>query len=132
MKRIKQVLLIRRDLNMRRGKEIAQGSHAAIGFLVENLRGTLAKNRATEVMLELSPDEATWLLEGMAKVCLKVNSEAELVDLHKKAEASGLPSHLVQDSGRTEFHGRPTFTACAIGPADGAAIDAVTGDLVPY
>ncbi len=126
------MILIRKDLNMRRGKEIAQGSHAASGFLVENLRGALVKDRATEVTLELSPEETTWLLQGMAKVCLRVNSEAELVELHKKAEASGLPSHLVQDSGRTEFHGKPTFTACAIGPGDSEAIDALTGDLVPY
>ena len=35
---IKQVILIRKDLKMRRGKEIAQGSHASMEFLVSRIR----------------------------------------------------------------------------------------------
>ena len=33
--RTKQVIAIRKDLKMRRGKEIAQGSHASMAFLTE-------------------------------------------------------------------------------------------------
>jgi PTH2 family peptidyl-tRNA hydrolase len=68
----------------------------------------------------------------MAKVCLQVRSEAELVGFHDQAKAAGLPAFLVRDSGRTEFHGQPTYTACAIGPAEAAAIDAITGTLSLY
>jgi len=35
---IKQVIVIRRDLKMRRGKEIAQGAHASMMFLSEAVR----------------------------------------------------------------------------------------------
>jgi PTH2 family peptidyl-tRNA hydrolase len=121
---LKQVILIRRDLKMRRGKEIAQGSHASMEFLTSRLRGGAG--------LTLSITERQWMENGMAKVCLQVGSEEELVSLFEKARAAGLEAHLVRDSGRTEFGGVPTLTALAIGPADAAAIDAVTGHLALY
>lgn len=126
--RIKQVILIRKDLKMRRGKEIAQGSHASMEFLVGRLRG--AGTTSTEIALD--PSAAAWVEKGMAKVCLRVNSEQELKDLHERALALGLKSHLIRDSGRTEFAGVPTLTACAIGPDPAEKIDEVTGGLVPY
>lgn len=133
---IKQVILIRRDLKMRRGKEIAQGSHASGEFLVHQVRHQINQSLSGEpsgaISIELSQDERDWISRGMAKVCLQVNSEEELVAFHKKAIESGLKSYLIRDSGRTEFHGEPTLTACAIGPASAEKIDAVTGSLSLY
>jgi PTH2 family peptidyl-tRNA hydrolase len=131
MNRIKQVILIRKDLKMRRGKEIAQGSHASMEFLLHQVRDSLSNNRL-DVSITLTETEKAWILMGMAKVCLRVNSDEELLRHHEKARAAGLKSYLIQDNGRTEFHGRPTFTACAIGPDEVEKIDAITGDLVPY
>jgi PTH2 family peptidyl-tRNA hydrolase len=130
MKRLKQVILIRKDLKMRRGKEIAQGSHASMEFLVSQLREHLIND--TNLSIELNAKEKRWISEGMAKVCLQVNSEQELLDYHEKAKSQGLKSYLIRDSGRTEFGGNPTFTACAIGPDEVEQIDPVTGDLVLY
>lgn len=132
MQRIKQVILVRKDLNMRRGKEIAQGSHASMQFIVERIRQNMDENNNANIAIGLSPAEKIWLAGGMAKICLRVNSEKELLDHHAKALLSGLRSYLVEDSGRTEFSGVPTLTACAIGPDDAESIDRVTGDLVPY
>ncbi len=132
VKRIKQVILVRKDLNMRRGKEIAQGSHAAMDFLIEPLRTQLQIALDTPPSLQLTEVEKYWIVHGMAKVCLRVSSEAELIAHHEKALAAGLKSYMIQDSGRTEFHGEPTLTACAIGPDDADAIDQITGDLVLY
>jgi PTH2 family peptidyl-tRNA hydrolase len=131
MERIKQVILIRKDLGMRRGKEIAQGSHASMEFLVAPLRAALTTG-APALTLTLTEEERAWVTAGTAKVCLQVASEAELVAHHERALAAGLPSHLIRDSGRTEFHGQPTLTACAIGPAAVSRIDAVTGELALY
>ena len=114
---------------MRRGKEIAQGSHASIAFITNRLRRRFF---GSELSLSLRPREIEWLETGMAKVCLKVNSEQELLQLHELAQESGLVSHLIRDSGRTEFNGMPTVTACAIGPDDSARIDAITGELTLY
>ncbi|KPJ87200.1 MAG: hypothetical protein AMJ53_18510 [Gammaproteobacteria bacterium SG8_11] len=127
---MKQVILIRKDLNMRRGKEIAQGSHASMEFLVSQLRQRLIDN--AELTIELNSKEKQWVSQGMAKVCLQVNSEQELLQYYEGAKAHGLKSHLIRDSGRTEFKGNPTLTACAIGPDEADKIDAVTGDLTLY
>ena len=127
--RIKQVILIRKDLTMRRGKEIAQGSHAAMEFIIDPIRVRLS---ASSLHIDLNAIEKAWITRGMAKVCLRVNSEEELLSYHEKALELGLKSYLIRDSGRTEFGGQPTYTSCAIGPDEIDRIDAVTGDLVPY
>ena len=130
MERIKQVILVRKDLKMRRGKEIAQGSHASMEFVSSQIRQRL--DAKADTVIELNPDEATWLSKGMAKVCLQVNSEEELLHYHEKALRHDLKSFLIRDSGRTEFGGTPTLTACAIGPAPASQIDPVTGNLTLY
>lgn len=141
MERIKQVILIRKDLKMRRGKEIAQGSHASMQFLTEQIVpqfdehaiGTADTNNNTlDITITLSTRDGLWLAKGMAKVCLRVDSEEQLIEHHKKAIAAGIKSFLITDSGRTEFNGRPTITACAIGPDFVSSIDEITGDLTPY
>lgn len=122
--RIKQAIVMRHDLKMRRGKQIAQGAHAAMSFLCERLQkqGAISWRDFSEV-------EQTWLTGAFAKVCCRVNSEEELMEIHDKAIAAGLEVHLITDSGRTEFHGRPTRTCLAIGPDVADRIDAVTGHL---
>ncbi|RZA09335.1 MAG: aminoacyl-tRNA hydrolase [Proteobacteria bacterium] len=132
MTNVKQVILIRKDLHMRRGKEIAQGSHASMEFLVAQLRAQLLSDPAAEVKVVIDPAAAHWITKGIAKICLRVESEADLLRYHEAALAKGLPSHVIRDSGRTEFHGVPTYTACAIGPGEAEAIDAITGELVLY
>ena len=132
MQRLKHVILIRKDLKMRRGKEIAQGAHAAMAFLTTPIRQALNTAGAAPVTLTLSPQEQAWLLQGSAKVCLRVNSEEELLAYHQQAQLAGLRSYLITDSGRTEFAGVPTLTACAIGPDEVTRIDQITGELVPY
>jgi len=135
---IKQVILVRKDLGMRRGKEIAQGSHASMNFLIEPLRRSLSESSTegvreiTRVPLDLTPAQCAWIAKGMAKICLRVNSAEELLARHAAAQEAGLVSHLILDSGKTEFGGVPTYTACAIGPDDATRIDAITGDLVLY
>lgn len=136
---MKQVILIRKDLNMRRGKEIAQGSHASMDFLVAPLRAALRAAAPTalptapaDLGVTLTPEERAWITHGMAKVCLRVDSGEELLERHRRALEAGLKSHLILDSGRTEFGGVPTYTACAIGPHAPERIDPVTGDLVLY
>lgn len=123
---LKQVIVIRRDLKMRRGKEIAQGSHASMAFLVEAV--VAAGSRA----LALDEIAWAWMTTSNRKVTLQVTSEEELVELHGKAVAAGLHSHLITDSGRTEFGGVPTITALAIGPDLADAIDEITGHLTIY
>ena len=137
--RIKQAIIIRKDLGMRRGKEIAQGSHASMAFLTRRLLdasalGGPAPAVAGEGPLDslFTPAELQWMRGGMAKICLQVSSEAELIALHDQARAAGLRAELIRDSGKTEFGGVPTLTCLAIGPDEADKIDAVTGALRLY
>ncbi len=132
MEKIKQVLLIRRDLKMRRGKEIAQGSHASMDFLIERIRKASNAKSSNQVEIGLTDVEMKWISNGMAKVCLQVVSEDELLGMHEKARSAGLESHLIRDSGKTEFGGNPTFTALAIGPCFADLVDSITGELQLY
>lgn len=123
-RRVKQVIVMRHDLGMRRGKQIAQGAHASMAFLATRLRA------AGSLSLEdLGADGRAWMEGPFAKVCVRVNSEAELLGIYERALAAGLEVHLITDSGRTEFHGVPTRTCLAVGPAEVSAVDAVTGHL---
>jgi PTH2 family peptidyl-tRNA hydrolase len=122
--KIKQVIVMRHDLKMRRGKQIAQGAHASMSFLCHRLQG-----EGTISLSDFSEVERTWLTGAFAKVCCRVNSEEELMSIHDKAHAAGLAVHLITDSGKTEFHGQATRTCLAIGPDVADKIDPITGHL---
>ncbi len=133
---IKQVIVIRKDLKMRRGKEIAQGGHASMKFLAQKIRD-VQNNRVTSMAGEhfpifLSAPEEAWLLGKFAKICVRVDTEEELLAIHQKALDAGLVSCLVTDSGKTEFDGVPTNTCIAIGPDEAEKIDVITGNLKLY
>ena len=124
---IKQVIVIRKDLKMRRGKEIAQGAHASMAWLSRRI--TVADGTGSA---PLSDVEIRWLTGRFAKVCLQVDSEAELLDVYQRATGAGLEAQLITDAGHTEFHGVPTHTCVGIGPDLAERIDAVTGALRLY
>jgi PTH2 family peptidyl-tRNA hydrolase len=126
----KQVIVIRRDLRMRRGKEIAQGAHAATAWLADLILQTMRANDVDH--LALSPAERAWLESSFRKVTVKVNSEEELIAVYQEALDAGLVVHLITDRGLTEFGGVPTRTCLAVGPDYDDLIDPVTGDLELY
>jgi peptidyl-tRNA hydrolase, PTH2 family len=127
----KQVIVIRRDLRMRRGKEIAQGAHAASAWLADRVISEMRPN-GTVARLTLSTAEQTWLQTSFRKVTVKVNSESGLMAVYHQALAAGLLVRLVTDRGLTEFGGVPTRTCLAVGPDYDDLIDPVTGALELY
>lgn len=119
----KQVIVIRKDLKMRRGKEIAQGAHAAMAWLRERLLGAGP---------DFTTAERDWLTGSYAKVVCQVDSLEALIEVEAAALDAGLEVHVVTDAGRTEFHGEFTTTCLAIGPDEADKIDKVTGHLPLY
>jgi len=117
---------MRKDLGMRKGKMIAQGAHASLAVLLE--AGALAEDRAS-FTLAVSPPVAEWLGGRFTKVCVSVSSEEALDAVVAKAKAAGVACALIVDAGHTEFHGVPTKTCCAVGPAWSDEVDAITGEL---
>ena len=142
MSKSKMVIVVRKDLEMRKGKLIAQGSHAVVGAILQLFFG----NRLTEDSFEgsgneekswkinkelqnISQTEKDWFTGEFTKVCVYVNSEEELDDIYNKAKDAGLNVCEIIDNGLTEFHGVKTKTCLAIGPDLSDKIDPITGNL---
>jgi PTH2 family peptidyl-tRNA hydrolase len=111
----KQILVIRTDLKMSRGKIGVQAAHAAVSAAEE------ARRRHPSWWQK-------WFNEGQKKVAVKVTSEKELLRVKEKAAKLGLPVAAIRDRGLTEI--KPgTLTALGIGPAPDADVDQATRDL---
>jgi peptidyl-tRNA hydrolase, PTH2 family len=109
---LKQVILVRMDLKMPKGKLCVQSAHASVDACLKVDKNTLN----------------SWRREGMKKVVLKVRDKHELLLLLRKARALGLMTSLITDAGKTFFATRTT-TCGAIGPALETKIDHLTGHL---
>lgn len=130
MSEVKQVIVMRKDLGMRKGKMIAQGSHASLGSLLKMAR---REESGSGVKIEFNfPADSVldkWLNGVFTKVCVYVESEQDLEEIKAKCEAAGIPNSLILDAGLTEFHGVPTKTCLGIGPWWSSEIDKITGSL---
>lgn len=122
---VKQVIVIRNDLNMRKGKMIVQGAHASLKFLVEQISSCTSD----KVSLSLSDEINEWIAGTFAKICLQIDSEQALDEIYAKAKEAGLTVHMVVDAGFTEFNGVPTKTCLAIGPHFSDKINPITSHL---
>ena len=125
----KQVIVMRKDLNMRKGKMVAQGSHASMAVILDELDIKQAIRKDDCDPIFASEAIAHWLNNSFTKVCVSVNSEEALLGIYNKAKEANICCSLIQDSGRTEFGGVPTYTCVGIGPAEVAEVDKITGSL---
>ena len=123
---VKQIIVMRKDLKIRRGKEIAQGSHASIMWLVKRVRRSLL------IAPYFNDEEESWMGGKFTKICVQAKDESELMEVYNNAIAAGLEAHLITDAGLTEFHGVPTKTCCAIGPHYEDKLKHITGHLSLY
>lgn len=130
--KIKQVLVWRHDLKVRRGKQLAQISHASMKFIVDRMQDNVLLPEGWYSALDrtaFSEAELSWMQGLFTKICVRVNSEEELYEIHHSALEAGLVSSLIIDSGATEFNGVPTPTCIAIGPTYSSLIDPITSNL---
>ncbi len=112
---IKQVLVVRSDLKMGKGKIAAQASHASVLATIE-----AQKNNKTWF--------DRWFKQGMKKVVLKITTEEELNGVFQKASKSKLPRSIINDAGYTQLE-PGTVTAVGIGPAPDELVDPITKNL---
>ena len=131
----KQVIVMRKDLKMRKGKMVAQGAHASMAVFFNKFREFtwglykgIPRSIATGVSLDTNDPVIDWCANSFTKICVYVNSEEELLEVFEKAKQAELPCALIRDSGKTEFK-EPTYTCCAIGPWYGEKIDHITKGL---
>jgi len=114
MSEIKQVIVVRTDLEMGKGKIAAQVGHACV-LGAENVRRS-------------NPDWFDEWWKGQEKIVVKVTSLKELDNVKKNAIDLNLPWSEVTDAGHTQIE--PGTTTCiSIGPAPSELIDKITGNL---
>ena len=112
MTNYKQVILVRQDLRLPKGKLAAQCSHASV-------EATL---RSDKIMVK------KWRSEGMAKIVVKVKNEKELINYFQLAKDEGLVTSLITDAGKTVI-APGTKTCVGIGPDEEEKLDLITGEL---
>ncbi len=111
-KKMKQVILVRHDLKLPKGKLAAQVSHAS-----------------TETALNSRPEIlSAWRGEGMKKVVLRVSGIEELIHFKKECQRLSLVHALITDAGKTVLE-PGTVTCLGIGPDADEKIDRLTGSL---
>ena len=108
----KQVILVREDLKLPKGKLPAQSSHASVD----------ATLKSDKKMVDL------WKKAGGKKIVLKVKDEKELFEYKQMAEDAGIKTALITDAGHTVVE-PGTITCLGIGPDEESKIDSVTGKL---
>lgn len=112
---LKQVIILRSDLEMGKGKMVAQGAHASLMSYLE------AEKKDSGLAKE-------WIEEGEKKIVLKVADEEALKKLYAAFSYKGIPCALVSDAGLTELP-PGTKTALGIGPWKSGGIDEFTKAL---
>jgi PTH2 family peptidyl-tRNA hydrolase len=111
----KQVIVVRTDMDMSKGKLAAQACHASLG--------------SSDIVREKFPRIwRSWRDEGGRKIVVGVDSKEELVEVSNSAGRLGIPKYLVKDMGLTEIP-PGSITALGLGPDSTQKIDKVTGNI---
>ena len=108
----KQAILVRKDLDLPKGKLGAQVAHAAVECVLRSDKKVVS----------------AWRDDGMPKVVLKVNDLKELHKFNQDAKDMGFVTSLITDAGRTVVE-PGTVTCLGIGPADEEDLDKLIGEL---
>ena len=114
MSQLKQIILVRGDLKMSKGKIAAQVAHASVEC----------------VFLQNKKLVENWRKSGMKKIVLKVENLEELENFLDMAKKKDLVTSKICDCGLTEIEPN-TITCGAIGPAPENLIDDITKNLKP-
>jgi PTH2 family peptidyl-tRNA hydrolase len=125
MDKVKQVIVMRKDLNLSKGRLVTQGAHASVAFLTDKMKANLSNPEALW-WVNLSQAEKEWIYGTFYKICLSVDSEKELLDIGTKAFNLGLKVHYIQEN---DLFKESTFTCISIGPDYSSKIDSVTKHL---
>ncbi len=108
----KQVIIIRKDLKLPKGKMAVQSAHASVEAVMRSNKDHIKK----------------WRMEGSKKIALHVDSKESLYKYIQQSKDNGLVTSVITDAGRTVIE-PGTVTCGAIGPDKSEEIDKITKDL---
>ncbi len=126
MQKVKQVIVIRKDVKMKRSKLIALASQVASRFLIDNNESS----RGDELHVKLSKEEAEWINGSSLPIILSVSSLDALNDLVFKAELLDVNVHTVA-SQSLKPEDESSLLCAAFGPDEEEIINKITGNLKP-
>ncbi|MCD6467684.1 MAG: peptidyl-tRNA hydrolase [Methanomicrobia archaeon] len=111
---MKQIIVIRADLKLGKGKIASQVAHASLA--------------SAELCRKNYPDIYNkWLYEGQKKIVLKIENKEKLLELYERVKRE-IPTVLIKDAGMTQIS-PDTITCIGIGPWKDEEIDRHTGSL---
>lgn len=120
----KMVIVVRKDLNMRKGKLAAQVGHAVLRCILKQHQ----YEYDTEFIIPKTVELDNWLHVSLEKkIVLGCSSEQDLLDIQQQCRIKHINTALITDAGLTEFHNIPTKTCIGIGPDEETIIDTITG-----
>jgi len=109
---LKQVIIVRKDLEWKRGKLAVHVAHASLEAALQVDRETLEK----------------WRKKGAKKIVVKVKDLKELENIEKKLKAKKIKYIKISDAGLTQLE-KGTVTCIGVGPVEESKIDKITGKL---
>ena len=109
---LKQVILVRQDLKLPKGKACAQSAHASVEAVLKSDQKIVKE----------------WRESGMAKIVLKVKDEKELISFFQTAKDQDIVASLITDAGHTVVE-PGTKTCVGLGPEKEEILDALVGKL---
>jgi len=119
MNDVKQVIVVRNDLNMKRAELATQVAAASVKFLIENNESA----RGNQVFVNLSNEEVSWLTGSFSQTILAANSEEQLQDIVTRAEIMGIEAHTSSKDDK--------IACVALGPDDSSLINRIVHKLKP-
>ncbi|MDE1855616.1 MAG: peptidyl-tRNA hydrolase Pth2 [Candidatus Micrarchaeota archaeon] len=112
---IKQVIVVRTDIEMGKGKLAAQVAHASVSSYID---ATFRDKKVADA----------WIDSGQKKIVLKADNIETLDKLFQAFKYKGVPCSLISDRGLTQLP-PDTKTALGIGPWKSGEIDKLTAAL---
>lgn len=126
---VKKVVLVRRDLRLRRAEVASLVSKATARFFLDNDES----EERDKIEVKLSEVEMDWMSTGMNVVVLGVASSNAMESILWRCEAAGISTYTVSVKRMNEEDKAESYedqVACAVlGPDYSDSIDQITGKL---
>jgi len=127
---IKQVIVVRKDLNMRCGKIASQCAHATMKSILDRMNMYYENGMYKMSFIHyLNDPMSIWLKGKFTKIIVGIDSLDELLVLEKLAKEERIQTTLILDSAATDFGGEKTVTCIAFGPDNIVKLNKITGHL---
>jgi len=107
----KQIIIVRKDLDITKGKIAAQVAHASISAYLKT------EKKHPEYV-------SSWLEYGQKKIVLKIDTKQELLELFETIK-NRITCALIKDAAHTQLK-KPDITCLGIGPIPETEIDKFT------